>query len=436
MKNLVVGIFILGIALGMPNLGKDPSIKEFEEEFHKLYSPEEELEAEKNLKKNEEAIDKENELFEAGKANFREAVMEWDDLSSAEFLAEKTGALNDDDQHYATGLLETPKELDFNSDEDQEYLDAIYNATDRMSLPKNFDARSKGIVTSIKNQKSCGSCSAFASTAMHETCMIRAGAPKSNLDLSEQQLVDCAYDNKLAFGCKGAYIRAYPLWLANKNGGFVNHENNYPYLNSHPKLKCQNVQHWSAGAKITRAITDERCSDTKLMKLVYKYGAVVSVIYAGDNGFRNYRAGTIFDTCSNKRYNHAITVVGWGTTSKGVKYWLIKNSWGSYWGDKGYIKVKRGTCDVALKCTVSECARHGNQSKPPAKSGHQDVDPCNVSAKYGPNVTGSYTIKYNFPNGSSRSTSVNCAHSMCTPKQPGKNKNSCYIICGRSKCGK
>ena len=64
-----------------------------------------------------------------------------------------------------------------------------------------------GWITSVKNQKSCGSCSAFASTAMHETCMIRAGAPKQNLDLSEQQLVDCAYDNKDALGCKGAYIR-------------------------------------------------------------------------------------------------------------------------------------------------------------------------------------------------------------------------------------
>ena len=88
-------------------------------------------------------VELENQLFEEGEANFQEAVMEWDDLSSAEFLAEKTGAL-DDDYDFATGLLETPEELNFNSEEDQEYLDAVYNAI------------SKCIVTSVKNQKFCG----------------------------------------------------------------------------------------------------------------------------------------------------------------------------------------------------------------------------------------------------------------------------------------
>ena len=117
-----------------------------------------------------------------------------------------------------------------------------------------MDARNWGIITSVKNQKSCGSCSAFASTAMHETCLINAGAPKANLDLSEQQVLDCAYDNKDALGCKGAYIRAYPKWLANKNNGLVNHENNYPYMNNHPSLKCQNVPHWNAGTKCSQKV--------------------------------------------------------------------------------------------------------------------------------------------------------------------------------------
>ena len=102
-------LFLFGLALANPNpsLGKDPTIQEFEEEFHKLYTPEEEAEAEKNLKAHEEAIDKENELFAQGQADFQEAVMEWDDLSPEEFLAEKTGAL---DFAYGFGLLEEPEE--------------------------------------------------------------------------------------------------------------------------------------------------------------------------------------------------------------------------------------------------------------------------------------------------------------------------------------
>lgn len=429
MKKLeFLAIFVFfGIQSVLGKLGKDPSIKEFEAEFHKLYTPEEEAEAEKNLLDNEKQIDAQNELFEAGKADFQEAIMEWDDLSDDEFLDEKTGAL--DGMDYATGLLDDPENPWINSEEDEAYLESIYNVSDR-ALPQYFDARQRGIITPVKNQKSCGSCSAFASAAMHEACLIQAGASKTNMDLSEQQLVDCAYDGKVALGCKGAFIRAYPLWLANKNQGFVNHENNYPYLASHPNLKCQNVPHWRAGARISKALTDDRCNESKLKSLVYKYGAVVSVIYAGDNGFKNYKAGTIFSTCSNKPVTHAITVIGWGPG-----YWLIKNSWGQYWGDKGYIKVKMGTCGVGSRCAVTECQKYGQRSLPPQKSGSAAVDSCDISAKYGVDVTGKYTISYIGPRGRTRKTVVNCAHSQCTPDKPSGKQNSCYDICGRSKCG-
>ena len=106
---------LLGILLifGLTNaeLGKDPTIQEFEQEFHKLYTPEEEIEAEKNLKAHEKAIDEENELFDEGKADFQEAVMEWDDLSLEEFLAEKTGDLDGAERKFGFGLIDTPEEM-------------------------------------------------------------------------------------------------------------------------------------------------------------------------------------------------------------------------------------------------------------------------------------------------------------------------------------
>ena len=74
---------------------------------------------------------------------------------------------------------------------------------------------------------------------------------------------------------------------------YVNHENNYPYLNNNPNLKCQNVPHWKAGARIKRAIVDETCNDKQLKAMVHKYGAVVSVIYAGDQGFMDYKVTKI-----------------------------------------------------------------------------------------------------------------------------------------------
>jgi len=424
--------FLFGLALANPNprLGKDPTIQEFEQEFHKLYTPEEEAEAEKNLKAHEEAIDKENELFAQGQADFQEAVMEWDDLSPEEFLAEKTGAL---DVAYGFGLLEEPEEMRINKPEHDRWLERQRDECKGWKLPKFFDARKNGVITSVKNQKSCGSCSAFATMAMVETCLINTGAPKANMDLSEQQLVDCAYDNKRALGCEGAYISAYPDWLE-KTNGFVNHENHYPYLNNKPNLKCQNVKPWKAGARVNESITNYGGTDEDLKCLVYKYGAVVSVIYAGDQGFMDYRAGTVFNTCSKKSINHAITVIGWGKTGNGQEYWLIKNSWGDYWGDNGYIKVKKGTCGVGSQTVVTTCYPAGHQNPPPEKKGGIDITPCNISAKYGPKVTGTYNIKYKLPNGKTRTTTVTCAHSSCTPEN-GNAKNACFTICGRSKCG-
>merc|ERR1712095_233860 len=130
-------LFLFGLALANPNpsLGKDPTIQEFEEEFHKLYTPEEEAEAEKNLKAHEEAIDKENELFAQGQADFQEAVMEWDDLSPEEFLAEKTGAL---DGAYGFGLLEEPEEMRINKPEHDRWLERQRDECKGWKLPNSL----------------------------------------------------------------------------------------------------------------------------------------------------------------------------------------------------------------------------------------------------------------------------------------------------------
>ena len=80
-----------------------------------------------------------------------------------------------------------------------------------------------------------------------------------------------------------------------------------------------------------------RCNEDKLKKLVYKYGAVATGIYASDRGLSNVNKG-VFDQCSTTKINHAVTVVGYGTQN-GRPYWLIKNSWGDNWGDGGYVRI-------------------------------------------------------------------------------------------------
>ena len=216
MRCLIILTIFIGLALASPSRFRGyPNIKEFEEQFGKVYTPEEEVEAAENLKRNEAFIEANNKLYDEGKSNFREAVMAWDDLSPEEFLREKTGALDGQEDRF--GLF--VDEVRYNSPEDQERLDAFYNTIDRESLPRTFDARQFGIVTSVKDQGSCGSCSAFAATSQHESCILDQGLTryKKSIDLSEQQLLDCAHDGYNALGCEGAYIKAYPMWLSQNN---------------------------------------------------------------------------------------------------------------------------------------------------------------------------------------------------------------------------
>ena len=91
------------------------------------------------------------------------------------------------------------------------------------------------------------------------------------------------------------------------------------------------------------------------------HGAVMTGIRAGDRAFksakkiRGWVTGGVFDECTSNKLDHGVVVVGWGEewgySSKykrkmNKKYWLIKNSWGTGWGDEGYLKVERGQCGL------------------------------------------------------------------------------------------
>jgi KDEL-tailed cysteine endopeptidase len=74
-------------------------------------------------------------------------------------------------------------------------------------------------------------------------------------------------------------------------------------------------------------------------------------VASANMGFFLYRGGVVSANCGGK-FNHAITIVGYGTLN-GMDYWLVKNSWGEYWGDHGYIRIQRteaypGICGILI----------------------------------------------------------------------------------------
>merc|ERR1712088_1266083 len=304
--SLTLSVFVTS-GLAMPA----ETIKEFEDEFHELWSdPKDEAAAAKELADEEASIEQVNKDYENGKSSYSEKLNELSALTKDEFEAEKLGLLDGNSRVYPTGLIETPEAERTLSPEDQAYLDKIYEDLDREYIPSSYDARTQSLITTPKSQGSCGSCAAFAAMSTIETCMARAGTPLTGLDLAEQHLVDCGYNpSKGMNGCNGAWIGAYQSWFPESNEK-VSHEAQYGYLDRDPNLKCMGKPTWNTGATVTKGITDYSCNEDKLKKLVYKYGAVATGIYASDNGFGNYKAG-VFDTCSSTKMNHAVTVVGY-----------------------------------------------------------------------------------------------------------------------------
>ena len=162
--------------------------------------------------------------------------------------------------------------------------------------------------------------------------------------LSEQQLVDCDNDSN---GCDGG-LPDHAFNYIIENGGIAG-ETDYPYQGSDGT--CQTTQ---LVAQITGYKDVPRNNEEQLLQAVAKQP--VSVGVAVNQNFKAYESDVFEGPCGSN-LNHAVTVIGYNTTEDGKKYWLIKNSWGERWGEKGYMKLLResgepgGVCGIAMQAS-------------------------------------------------------------------------------------
>jgi C1A family cysteine protease len=400
----------------------------FESEFHVKYSrPEEEQVAAAALAEAEKQINEQNKKFKNGESFFYEQLNEFSDLTRDAFAREKTGAaIPRTNEGRGLGAILPPPSEWYTSPE----LEELYAS--RQNPPNSYDATSRGLVTPARNQMSCGSCAAFAATGAHETCMLVSGARMNGLDLSEQMIIDCGYNGNDMNGCHGAHSGSYGRVFANQLKGQGYHEVTYPYLDTQPKLSCTNgLAIYNSGAYVKTPMEDYQCSEAKLKQLVSTYGAAVSYIYASDTAFGNYANG-VFAGCTTTSINHAILVVGYGSEN-GQDYWLVKNSWGPDWGNRGMIKIQRGTgqCGIGGYCYAAQCDRSsGKLSDPPITPAPKPIPPqqeCDLSATY-QNLNGEYTFRWG-----NNESKVTCNKSKCRPSIAGPS-NACMYICNKPAC--
>jgi len=226
------------------------------------------------------------------------------------------------------------------------------------ALPSKWDWRDQGKVTLVKDQGPCGSCYAFAAIANIESKLLIDGA--GTYDFSENNAKECNWEelNNYQYppgnpwgSCDGGNY----FMLANlfsQKGTVL--ESCDPYVPN--DVNCNDTCPYIKTLLDWRIIAGSVPSTDVLKGYIYNYGPIDASMYAGAGPgdawyeeFVNYDGSYTLYYPGTEDTNHDVLIVGWDdglTHAGGTGGWIVKNSWGTGWGDNGYFYIAYGSASI------------------------------------------------------------------------------------------
>ncbi|XP_066283070.1 cathepsin L-like [Branchiostoma lanceolatum] len=308
----------------------------YKTKFAKVYmTREEEARKAKIFGENLEYISRHNQEADRGLHSYRLGVTPFADMTPEEFAQSRSDVariLNSQNSSLDNLKTHVPSS---ESNANMEYK----------------DWRDYGVITKeVRNQGNCNSCYAFAAVEAIESYFAIAG--HSLTRRSAQQFVDCTggYGNK---GCTGGTVRNCFMYAKRTS---LMTEENYPYAGKKNKnCKYKKV----ASVRVSNIYKIERGIEADLKDAVADVGPVAASIHGSQKDFYLYKSG-IYNSCPtdhNGRYlDHALLVIGFRDEHDGKDYWIVKNSWGTGWGEGGYGKIamnRQNMCGIADRATYA-----------------------------------------------------------------------------------
>ncbi|CAI5525066.1 unnamed protein product [Closterium sp. Naga37s-1] len=223
-------------------------------------------------------------------------------------------------------------------------------------LPEQFDWREKGAVTGVKNQGMCGSCYAFSAVGALEGAHYLATGEL--ISLSEQQIVDCDHNcdpkekEACDSGCGGGLMNNVFRYIQKAGGLQTEQEYGYTGREGRCQFDAERV------AARVESFVEVPEKDDQMQAHLVKYGPLAVALNA--NWMQSYVKGVSCPLlCNRHALNHGVLMVGYGSHGfsparlRYKDYWVIKNSWGSAWGEQGYYKLCRGQDECGIDSYVS-----------------------------------------------------------------------------------